>query len=144
MDTYTIDTELEHYYGDRMRMSSKEAGRRFYLRAVAHCNGQELEKYLIRVRAHAAVYSKLNHLLRSPVIHVETPLFLSGLVLLIASVVMVFSGQFGALVALGASAGFVGMLECARKLAGYWQQYAVREAVFRELSEILLRETTGS
>jgi hypothetical protein len=142
MDTYTIDTELEHYYSERMTMSSKEACRRFYLRAVAHCSGQELEKYLGRVRKHAAVYCKLNHVLRSPVMHVETPLFLSGLVLVIASIVMLFSGELGVLVALGASAGMVGMLECFRKLIDYRQKYAVREAVFRELSEILISEMT--
>lgn len=141
MDTYTIDTELEHYYDDRMTMSSKEACRRFYLRAVSRCNGVELQRYLALVRAHAAAYSTLNHVLRSPVMHMETPLFLSGLVLLVASFVMVFSGEVGTAVALGASAGLVGMLQCVKKLAGYWQEYSVREAVFRELSEIL-QETT--
>jgi hypothetical protein len=142
MDTYTIDIELEHYYGDRMAMSSKEACRRFYLRAVARFNGQELERYLEGVRSHAAVYTKINHMLRSPVTHVETPLFLTGLVLWVASIVMVMSGELSALVAFGASAGLVGMLQCLRKLADYWQTYAVREAVFREFSEVLLRETT--
>lgn len=137
MDTYTIDVELEHYYDDRMEMSSREAGRRFYLRAVARWNGTDLERYLDRVKAHAAAYSSLNHVLRSPVMHIETPLFLSGLVLLLASFTMLFSGELGTLVALGASAGMVGMLQCLKKLSQYWQEYSVREAVFRELTELL-------
>jgi hypothetical protein len=141
MDTYTIDTELERYYSDRMAMSCKDAGRRFYLRAISRCSGAELERYLALVKAHAAAYSHLNHLLRSPVIHIETPLFLSGLVLLVASVVMVSSGELSALVAGGASAGLVGMLQCLKKLSAYWQEYSVREAVFRELSEMLVQET---
>lgn len=140
MDTYTIDVELERYYADRMSMTCKEACRRFYLRAISRCNGIELEKYLSRVRHHATAYSSLNRMLRSPVMHMETPLFLSGLVLLVASVVMVFSGELSVLVALGLSAGLVGMLECLRKLNNYWQTYSVREAVFRELSEMLLEE----
>jgi len=141
MDTYTIDTELEHYFGDRMAMSSKEACRRFYLRAVSRFNGAELEKYLARVRSHASAYSTLNHVLRSPVMHIETPLFLSGLILLVASFVMVFSGEVSTLLALGASAGLVGMLQCLKKLSQYWQEYSVREAVFRELFE-MLQETS--
>lgn len=142
MDTYTIDVELEHYYGDRMAMSCQEASRRFYLRAVSRCSPSELEKYLRCVRSHAAAYSSLNHMLRLPMVHIEMPLFLSGLVLVIASLVMVHLGQVSFLVALGASAGLVGMLECLHKLVAYWQTYSVREAVFRELSELILQEMT--
>jgi len=142
MDTYTIDIELEHYYGERMAMSSKEACRRFYLRAVARCNGVELDKYLARVRSHAVAYSSLNHVLRLPVMHIETPLFLSGLVLVIASLIMVVSGDLSPLVAGGASAGIVGMLQCLKKLSDYWQEYSVREAVFRELSELLVQDNS--
>lgn len=43
MDTYTIDIELEHYYGDRLAMSNREACHRLYLRAVSRCNGPELQ-----------------------------------------------------------------------------------------------------
>ena len=142
MDTYTIDTELEHYYGDRMATSSREACRRFYLRAIAHCSGAELEKYLDKVRAHAAVYSSLSHTLRSPLLHVEMPLFLSSLVLFCASFIMALSGDLGVLVAVGTSAALVCMLGCARKLADNWEKHAVREAVFRELAEMIVRETT--
>lgn len=141
MDTYTIDIELEHYYGDRLATSSREACRRLYLRAVGRCSGAELDRYLGRIRSHATVYASLSAMLQSPFRHVETPLFLSSLVLFVAGAAMMMTGEMSLIVAGGTSAGLVGMLECARKLAGYWQRHAVREAVFRELAELLLRET---
>lgn len=140
MDTYTIDIELEHYYGDRMSTSTKEACRRFYIRAISRCSSNELDKYLGKVRAHAAAYSSLNRMLRSPFAHMETPLFLSSLVLFVSSIVMMCSGELTLLVAGGTSAGLVGMLSCARKLADHWLKHAVRQAVFHELAEILHRE----
>lgn len=142
MDTYTIDIELEHYYGDRMATSSREACRRLYLRAVSRFNGPELDKYLGNLRSHAAAYASLSHMFQSPFGHVETPLLLSSLVLFIASIVMVVNGEASFLVAGGLSAGAVGMIECARKLADHWQRHAVREAVFRELEENLLKEAS--
>jgi hypothetical protein len=140
MDTYTIDVELEHYYGDRMATSNREACRRLYLRAVSKFSGADLEKYLARVKAHARVYASLSHALRSPLPHVETPLFLSSFVLFIGSIVMIAKGETSIFVAGGFSASIVGMVNCARKLSEYWQSYAVREAVFRELVEELVRE----
>jgi hypothetical protein len=140
MDTYTIDIELEHYYGDRMATSNREACRRLYLRAVSKFNGPDLEKYLSRVKAHAGVYASLSRALSSPMPHVETPLFLSSFVLFIASIVMISRGETSIFVAGGFSASVVGMINCARKLSEYWQMYAVREAVFRELEETLVRE----
>jgi hypothetical protein len=137
MDTYTIDIELEHYYGDRLAMNGSEACRRFYLRATARFHGAELEKYLQRVRSHARVYASLSQMLQSPFRHMETPLFLSSLVLCVAGGVMIATGEFSTLVAGGTSAGLVGMIECARKLVAFWQRHGVREAVFRELSESL-------
>lgn len=142
MDTYTIDVELEHYYGDRMASGSKEACRRFYLRAISRLNGAELERYLRIVKAHANAYSSLHHMFRSPFKHMEMPLFLSSLVLFISSVVMVSWGETTAIVAAGISAGLVGMAQCARKLINYWQRHAVREAVFHEFAELLHQETT--
>jgi hypothetical protein len=140
MDTYSIDVELEHYYGDRMATTSREACRRFYLRAVSRCRPAELERYLGKVRSHATAYSSLSRMLRSPFAHAEMPLFLSSLVLLISSIVMLVIGQATLLVAGGISAGLVGMLHCARKLAHHWQMHAVRAAVFNEFAEILEQE----
>ena len=140
MDTYTIDVELEHYYGDRMATTSREACRRFYLRAVSRCRPAELERYLGRVKSHAAAYSSLSHMLRSPFAHVETPLFLSSLVLFVSSIVMLVTGQATVLVAGGISGGLVAMLHCARKLAHHREMHAVRAAVFNEFVEILEQE----
>jgi hypothetical protein len=137
MDTYTIDIEIEHYYGDRMATTNREAVKRLYVRAVSKFQSPELEKYLTAIEKHAHVYASLSHMLQSPLRHVETPLFLSSLVLVIASIVTVANGEASALVAGGMSAGFVGMFNCARRLSSYWQQYSVREAVFRELAEKL-------
>lgn len=137
MDTYTIDIEIEHYYGDRMASSNREAVRRLYCRAVSKFRSPELEKYLKRVEGHAVAYASLSHMMRSPFRHIETPLFLSSVVLFIASIIMIINGETTGIVAGGMSAGFVGMFNCARKLSGYWQEYAVREAVFRELAENL-------
>jgi hypothetical protein len=137
MDTYTIDIEIEHYYGDRMASSNREAVRRLYVRAVSQFRSPELEKYLGCLEKHARVYASLSHMMQSPLRHIEAPLFLSSLVLFIASIVMVANGETTTLVAGGMSAGFVGMFNCARRLAWYWQQHAVREAVFRELAEKL-------
>lgn len=137
MDTYTIDIELEHYYGERLAMNSMEACKRFYFRAAARFQGAELETYLQRVRAHAKVYASLHRMLQSPFRHMESPLFLSSLVLVVAGIVMIATGEFSLLVAGGTSAGLVGMAECARKLIAYWLRYGVREAVFRELAENL-------
>jgi hypothetical protein len=137
MDTYTIDTELEHYYGERLAMNNREASRRFYVRATARFRGAELEKYLQQVSGHARVYASLSRMLQSPLRHMETPLFLSSLVLCAAGVVMIVTGEFSMLVAGGTSAGVVGMIECGRKLVAFWQRHGVREAVFRELAESL-------
>lgn len=137
MDTYTIDIEIEHYYGDRMASSNREAVRRLYVRAVSRFRSPELEKYLSRIESHAAVYASMSRMLQSPLRHIETPLFLSSLVLFIASMVMIVNGETTGMVAGGMSAGLVGMFNCARKLSGYWQEYAVREAVFQELAEKL-------
>jgi hypothetical protein len=140
MDTYTIDTELEHYYGDRMGAAGREACRRLYLRAISKFNGPDLDLYLNRIKAHARAYASLSHALRSPLPHVEMPLFLSSLVLFIASIVMIARGETSICVAGGLSASIVGMINCARRLSGHWQMHAVREAVFRELEEALLQE----
>lgn len=140
MDTYTIDIELEHYYGDRMAAGSREAVRRFYLRAVSRFGTTDLERYFAKVRAHAEAYSSLSHMFRSPFTHAETPLMLSSLVLLVSSVVMVASGETSVLVAGGTSAGLIGVMQCARKLLHYWQENAVREAVFQEFAELLMEE----
>jgi len=141
MDTYTIDVELEHYCGDRMATSSKEACRRFYLRALARCSDSDLERYLRAVKAHASVYSSVHHMFRSPFKHMELPLLLSSLLLFVSSIVMVFIGETSALVAGGISAGLLGALQCARQLVSYWQKHAVREAVFHEFAEFLKQET---
>ncbi|GFO56672.1 hypothetical protein GMSM_36790 [Geomonas sp. Red276] len=135
MDTYTIDIEIEHYYGDRMATSNREACRRLYLRAVSRFNGPDLDHYLDVIRGHAAVYASLSKAMQSPMKHVEMPLFLSSLVLFIASIVTAINGEATPLVAAGMSGAAVGMLNCIRKLAGYWQEYSVREAVFVELAE---------
>ncbi|HEY6008694.1 MAG TPA: hypothetical protein VIU40_10265 [Geobacteraceae bacterium] len=137
MDTYTIDIELEHYYGERVATNGREACRRLYFRASARFRGPELERYLHRVRAHARVYASLCRMFRSPLRHLETPLFLSSLTLFTAGVVTLASGGFSLLVVGGTAAGLVGMIECGRKLAIIRRQYAVREAVFRELVECL-------
>lgn len=137
MDTYTIDIEIEHYYGDRMASCNREAVRRLYVRAVSRFRSPELEKYLERIESHATAYASLSRMLRSPFRHIETPLFLSSLVLFIASMVMIINGETTGIVAGGMSAGFVGMFNCARKLSRYWREHAVREAVFRELAESL-------
>lgn len=142
MDTYTIDIELEHYYGDRMATGSREACRRLYLRAVSRFSGPDLDQYLNRLKAYASVYASLSHALRSPLPHVEMPLFLSSLVLFIASIVMIARGETSVFLAGGFSASMVGMINCARRLTKYWEIYAVREAVFRELEEALLRENS--
>jgi hypothetical protein len=137
MDTYTIDIEIEHYYGDRMATTNREAVKRLYVRAVSKFQSPELEKYLTAIEKHAHCYASLSHMLQSPLRHVETPLFLSSLVLVIASIITLANGEASAIVAGGMSAGFVGMFNCARRLSWYWQQYSVREAVFRELAEKL-------
>lgn len=140
MDTYIIDIELEHYYGDRLAMSNREACRRLYVRAVSRFSGQELQKYLNRVRSHARAYAALNGMLRSPLRHMEAPLFLSSLVLLISSITMIFMGNRSPVVAGGTAAALVGMTHCARKLVAHRRRHRVREAVFRELAETLLQE----
>ncbi len=137
MDTYTIDIELEHYYGDRLSMNNREACRRFYIRAAARFHGAELERYLQRVRTQARVYASLNRMLRSPFRHMETPLFLSSLTLVVAGIVMIFTGDLSLLVAGSTAAGIVGMTDCTRKLVAFWQRYGVKEAVFSELAESL-------
>ena len=137
MDTFTIDIELEHYYGERVAMNSREACCRLYVRATSRFHGAELEKYLQRVRTHARVYASLSRMFRSPLCHVETPLFLSGLILFTAGIGTALFGTFSPLVAGGTSAGLVGMIACGRKLLAIRQQYAVREAVFLELAERL-------
>jgi hypothetical protein len=140
MDTYTIDIEIEHYYGDRMATSSIEACRRLYVRAVSRFSGAELEKYLQVVEAHAAAYASLSHMLRSPSRHIETPLFLSSLIMVIASIITILNGEASVVVAGGMSAGIVGIINCVRRLVSYWRQYSIREAVFKELAENLHRE----
>jgi hypothetical protein len=137
MDTYTIDIEIEHYYGDRMATTSREAIRRLYVRAVSRFQSPELEKYLHKIESHAVAYASLSHMLQSPFRHIETPLFLSSIVLFVASMVMIINGETTGIVAGGMSASIVGMINCARRLAWYWQTYAVKEAVFRELAENL-------
>ena len=93
-----------------------------------------------RVRSHARAYAALSGMLRSPFRHMESPLFLSSLVLFISSIVMVAIGVMTPLVAGGTAAGIVGMLRCARKLALYRQRHSVREAVFRELAETIMQD----
>ncbi len=135
MDTYTIDIELEHYYGERVAMNSRDACRRLYIRATARFHGPELDKYLDRVRSHAKAYASLCRMLRSPFRHMEAPLFLSSLILFAAGIAALIFGDFSIPVAGGTSAALVGMVECARKLFAIRRRYALREAVFRELAE---------
>ncbi len=146
MDTYTIDIELEHYYGDRLAMNNRDACRRFYFRAASRFHGAELENYLRRVRAHARAYASVHRMFQSPLRHMEAPLFLSSLILFVAGIVVMFLGDFSLLVAGGTSAGLVGMASCARQLADFWQRHGVKEAVYYELAENLQRmsETSNS
>lgn len=137
MDTYIIDAELEHYFGERLSSSNREALRRLYIRATSRFSGEELEEYKRRLRAHARAYAKLGRMLQSPFRHMETALFMSSLTLFVAGVVMFVSGSFPAMVACSTAAGLVGMIECYRKLAEHWWRYGVMEAVYRELAESL-------
>lgn len=137
MDTYIIDAELEHYYGERLSSTNREALRRLYIRASSRFRGEELEEYKRRLRSHARAYAKLGRMLQSPYRHIETALFMSSLTLFVAGLVMLFSGTFPVMVACATAAGFVGMIECARKLAEHWWRYGVMEAVYRELEESL-------
>ena len=141
MDTATIDNELEHYVGDRLATNNREACRRLYLRAVAHCNGQVLTDYLDNIRVHAAVYASLSHMLQLPSCHIESPLFLSSLTLFVAGIVMMVSGEFSLLVAGGTSAAIVGMIRCGHRYIKLWVENCVREAVFLELAEALRKES---
>jgi hypothetical protein len=136
MDTLTIDTELERYVGERLATNNREAYRRLYFRAVARCNGPLLADYLESLRAHAAVYASFSHM------HIETPLFLSSLILFVAGIVMMASGDFSLLVAGGTSAAIVGMIRCGQRYFKLWLEHCVREAVFLELAETL-REESG-
>ena len=140
MDTITIDNELEHYVGDRLKTNGREACRRLYIRAVAHCSGPALSEHLNNIRVHAAVYAFISHKLQLPSCHIESPLFLSSLNLLVAGIVMMVAGQFSALVALGTSAGIVGLIHCGRRLIELWLEHCVREAVFLELAATLRKE----
>jgi hypothetical protein len=140
MDTLLINAELEHYCDERLAMNNRTASRRLHLRAIARFRGPELERYLQRVRAHAGAYASVCRMLKSPLRHMETALFLSSLVLVIAGIVMISAGELSALVACGTSAGLVGMVECARKLADHWRRYGVMEAVYRELAESLVEQ----
>lgn len=137
MDTYMIDAELEHYLGERLSSTSRDALRRLQIRSCARFHGAELEEYRRRLRAHARAYARLGRMLQSPFRHMETALFLSSLILFVAGIVMVFTGELSILVACGTAAGLVGMLDCARKLADHWQRYGVMEAVYRELEKKL-------
>jgi hypothetical protein len=140
MDTLTIDTELEHYVEDRLTTSNKEACRRLYIRAVAHCSGPALTEYLVGIRAHAAVYASLYHMLRLPSCHIESPLFLSSFTLFMAGIVMMVTGQFSYLIAGGTSAAIVAMIRCGKRYIKLWVESCVREAVFLELAEALKEE----
>ncbi|HML79367.1 GSU0071 family protein [Geobacter sulfurreducens] len=137
MDTYMIDAELEHYLGERLSSSSRQALRRLHVRACARFHGAELEEYRRRLRAHARAYARLGRMLQSPFRHMETALFLSSFTLFVAGIVMVVNGDLSVLVACGTAAGLVGMIECARRLAGHWHRYGIMEAVYRELEEQL-------
>jgi hypothetical protein len=143
MDTLTIDTELERYVGERLATNNHEAYRRLYFRAVARCNGPLLADYLESLRTHAAVYASFSHMLRLPTCHIEFPLFLSSLILFVAGIVMMASGEFSLLVAGGTSAAIVGMIRCGQRYFKIWLEHCVREAVFLELAETL-REENGS
>jgi hypothetical protein len=143
MDTLTIDNELEHYVGDRLTTNSREAGRRLYLRAVAHCAGPALVEYLDNIRVHATVYAFISHKLKLPSCHIESPLFLSSLNLLVAGIVMMAFGQFSVLIAASTSAGIVGLIHCGRRLLELWLENCVREAVFLELVEALREESAA-
>ena len=143
MDTISIDKELEHYAGDRLATNNRDACRRLHLRAAAHCNGQALAVYLNNLRAHAAVYASLYHMLRLPFCHVEYPLFLSSFTLFVAGIVMMVSGDFSLLVQGGTSAAIVGMLHCGRRSIELWVENCVREAVFLELAKTLREESSN-
>jgi hypothetical protein len=141
MDTLTIDTELEHYVDERLATNKREAYRRLYFRAVARCNGPLLAEYLQSLRAHAAVYASISHMLRLPFCHIEAPLFLSSVTLFIANMVMIASGEFSPMVAGAASAAMVGMIRCVQRYFNLWLEHCVREAVFLELAEALQKES---
>jgi len=140
MDTLTINNELEHYVGDRLTTSNSEAIRRLYLRSVARCSGPVLSDYLEQLGHYAAAYAAISHMLKSPLRHIETPLFLSSLTLFVAGIVMMVSGEFSAVVAGGTSAGIMGMNHCGRRFIKLRLQYGIEEAVYRELAETLLDE----
>lgn len=142
MDTVTIDIELEQYVGDRLTTNNSEAFRRLYLRSVARCSGPALTDYLEQLGHYAMAYAAISRMLKSPLRHIESPLFLSSLTLVVAGVVMMASGGFSVVVAGGTSAGIVGMIHCGRRFLELWLQYGVEEAVFRELAETLLNEAT--
>jgi hypothetical protein len=141
MDTLTINSELEHYVGDRLTTNNREALRRLYLRCVAHCSGPALADYLEQVGHRAMLYAAISHMLKSPSCHIETPLFLSSLALFVAGVVMIVSGDLSIMVAGGTSAGIVGMIHCGHRVIELWTQHGIEEAVFRELAEKLLNES---
>ncbi len=143
MDTLTINIELEHYVGDRLTTNNREAFRRLYLRCVARCSGPALADCLEQLGHRAMVYAAISHILKSPFRHIETPLFLSSLTLFVAGIVMIVSGAFSVVVAGGTSAGIVGMIHCGGRVIELWMQHGVEEAIFRELAETLLNETTG-
>jgi hypothetical protein len=140
MDTSTIDYELEHYVEERLATNNREAYRRLYFRAVAHCSGPLLADYLESLRAHAAVYASISHMLRLPFCHIESPLFLSSVTLFVAGIVMIACGEFSLLVAGGTSAAVVGMIRCGQRYFKLWLKHCVREAVFLELAETLRQE----
>jgi len=142
MDTLTIDTELERYVGERLATNNREAYRRLYFRAVARCNGPLLADYLESIRAHASAYASFSHMLRLPTCHIETPLFFSSLILFVAGIVMMASGEFSLLVAGGTSAAIVGMIRCGQRYFKLWLEHCVREAVFLELAETLREESS--
>lgn len=141
MDTLTIDYELEHYVEERLATNNREAFQRLYFRAVARCNGPLLTDYLEDLRAHAAVYASFSHFLRLPLCHIESPLFLSSVVLFVAGIIMIAAGEFSFMVAGGTSAAIVGMIRCGQRYCKTWLEHCVREAVFLELAEALQEET---
>lgn len=140
MDTVSIDSELEWYVGQRLATNNREAFRRLYIRAVSRFNGPALAEYLDSLKEHAAAYASFSHMLRLPTCHIEFPLFLSSLILLVAGIVMMAAGKFSLLVAGGTSAAIVGMIRCGHRYFNLWLEHCVREAIFLELAEALREE----
>ena len=143
MDTTVIDEAIDKYVHERMEKGKTRAAERFLSYAYLKCAGDEVGEFLRKAKGLTRYYVDFLTLMENPFKGPELAWFASMIVVGIVSCVMLSEEQTRLAGIFILSGTLVHAWSLLRMVAKKWREIGVMIAIYREIIEIIERETSS-